>query len=426
MTSTNCNSNVDTSRQWSLDALYEGFDDKAYVKDCEKFSQLIDEYIAALAPIESGERTFDVKALCEFLKREEELWLIGKDLHEFTYLRNLRSAVDTGDKRALSAMAALRKGYGKMARPSLFVRRCVAGLELTEEDFAASSLLDDYRFVIGQMRLEGAHQGSSDAEDVFARMQGCAGDAWIDLRSSLVSFATAQLDGRSSRSPSCATLARSTDAETRKKAFDAEIECSKAISVGVAASLNGIKEQVILQSEMRGFSSPLDMALFQSRMRSETLDVLWEVVSEHLPTLQAYLKRKAEILGHESGLPWWDFFAPVVSESSDAPSFTIESARTWSSIWEVSPLRLGELIERAFDERWIDFRPASGKERRRLPAEPLNQRQSRVLTNFDGTLRAVDTIAHELACLPWAANRNEEPAEQVLYHACSRDGPKLR
>ena len=50
MTSTNCNSNVDTSRQWSLDALYKGFDDKAYVKNCEKFSQLIDEYIAALAP----------------------------------------------------------------------------------------------------------------------------------------------------------------------------------------------------------------------------------------------------------------------------------------------------------------------------------------------------------------------------------------
>lgn len=114
MTSTNCNSNVDTSRQWSLDALYKGFDDKAYVKDCEKFSQLIDEYIAALAPIERGERTFDVKALCEFLKREEELWLIGKDLHEFTYLR---SAVDAGDKRALSAMAALRKGLREDGAP---------------------------------------------------------------------------------------------------------------------------------------------------------------------------------------------------------------------------------------------------------------------------------------------------------------------
>ena len=105
MTSTNCNSNVDAARQWSLDALYKGFDDEAYVKDCEKFSQLIDEYIAALEPIERGERTFDVKALCEFIKREEELWLIGKDLHEFTYLR---SAVDAGDKRALSATGRWR------------------------------------------------------------------------------------------------------------------------------------------------------------------------------------------------------------------------------------------------------------------------------------------------------------------------------
>ena len=394
MTSTNYNSNVDAACQWSLDALYKGFDDKAYVKDCEKFSQLIDEYISALEPIERGERTFNVEALCEFIKREEELWLIGKDLHEFTYLR---SAVDAGDKQALSAMASLRKGYGKMARPSLFVRRCTAGLELTEDDFAASPLLADYRFVIGQMRLEGAHQGSSDAEDVFARMQGCAGDAWIDLRSSLVGFATAQLDGKELTLTELRNLARSTDAETRKKAFDAEIECSKAISVGVAASLNGIKEQVILQSEMRGFSSPLDMALFQSRMRSETLDVLWEVVSEHLPTLQAYLKRKAEILGHENGLPWWDFFAPVVSESSDAPSFTIESARAYlvKHLGSFSS-ELGKLIGRAFDERWIDFDPRPGKSGGAFCRNLSNQRQSRVLTNFDGTLRAVDTIAHEL------------------------------
>ena len=284
-----------------------------------------------------------------------------------------------------------------MARPSLFVRRCVAGLELTEEDFAASSLLADYRFVIGQMRLEGAHQGSSDAEDVFARMQGCAGDAWIDLRSSLVGFATAWLDGKELTLTELRNLARSTDAETRKKAFDAEIECSKAISVGVAASLNGIKEQVILQSEMRGFSSPASIwRSFQSRMRSETLDVLWEVVSEHLPTLQAYLKRKAEILGHESGLPWWDF-APVERIVGCAPSFTIESARAYlvKHLGSFSS-ELGELIERAFDERWIDFDPRPGKSGGAFCRNLSNQRQSRVLTNFDGTLRAVDTIAHEL------------------------------
>ena len=132
-------------------------------------------------------------------------------------------------------------------------------------------------------------------------------------------------------------------------------------------------------------------------MRSETLDVLWEVVLEHLPTLQAYLKRKAEILGHENGLPWWDFFAPVASESSDAPSFTIESARAYlvKHLGSFSS-ELGELIERAFDERWIDFDPRPGKSGGAFCRNLSNQRQSRVLTNFDGTLRAVDTIAHEL------------------------------
>ena len=56
-------SNDKTAGQWSLDALYTGFDDLAYVQDCEKFSHLIDEYIAAIAPIEHGKRVFDAEAL---------------------------------------------------------------------------------------------------------------------------------------------------------------------------------------------------------------------------------------------------------------------------------------------------------------------------------------------------------------------------
>lgn len=380
--------------RWSLDALYHGFDDEAYLNDRNRFSQLIDEYIAAAAPYEADSAPFSAAALADFVKREEELWLIGKDLHEFNHLRG---AADAADADAAAAAIAFRRLCGKMARPSSIVRRRAANLALEQADFDAHPILADYRFVVGEMQREGAHLATIDAEDVFARMQGCAGDAWIDLRASLVGFASAPLDGAPRTLTELRNLAHSRDAGVRRRAFDAEIACSKSIATGVAAALNGIKEQVILQSDMHGFASPLDMALSQSRMRRETLDALWGAVVAHLPAFHAYLSRKARLLGHDHGLPWWDIYAPVAPEAANAAKFTPETARPYlvKHLGAFSS-ELGDLVDRAFEERWIDFYPRAGKSGGAFCRNLSNQRQSRVLTNFDGTLRAVDTIAHEL------------------------------
>ncbi len=52
-------------------------------------------------------------------------------------------------------------------------------------------------------------------------------------------------------------------------------------------------------------------------------------------------------------------------------------------------------MERAFANRWIDL-PAWAKSGGAFCRNLTNQRESRVLTNFDGSLKAVTTIAHEL------------------------------
>ena len=54
------------------------------------------------------------------------------------------------------------------------------------------------------------------------------------------------------------------------------------------------------------------------------------------------------------------------------------------------------MTERAFDEAWIDFYPRPGKVGGAFCENLPAQKQSRVLTNFNGTLDSVVTLAHEL------------------------------
>lgn len=57
---------------------------------------------------------------------------------------------------------------------------------------------------------------------------------------------------------------------------------------------------------------------------------------------------------------------------------------------------IADLIERAYDEKWIDFFPKEGKVGGAFCENLGYIKESRILTNFDGSFTSVDTLAHEL------------------------------
>ena len=57
---------------------------------------------------------------------------------------------------------------------------------------------------------------------------------------------------------------------------------------------------------------------------------------------------------------------------------------------------MADMIVEAFDEEWIDFFPRSGKVGGAFCSNLPFIKQSRILTNFDGSLSDVVTLAHEL------------------------------
>ena len=147
-------------------------------------------------------------------------------------------------------------------------------------------------------------------------------------------------------------------------------------------------------AELRGYDSPLDMTLKQAKMKRETLDAMLSAMKEYLPKFHAYLRKKAELLGYENGLPWYELFAPM---GDLGRKFTAKEAREYL-ISHFAPFsqELSDMINQAFEEKWIDFYPRKGKVGGAFCCNMPNQKQSRILTNFDGALGDVVTLAHEL------------------------------
>ena len=146
--------------------------------------------------------------------------------------------------------------------------------------------------------------------------------------------------------------------------------------------------------EKKGYESPLSMTLDASKMSRKTLDALMQAVEEYLPVLRKYLHKKASILGYENGLPWFELFAPLGKTDK---KYSLEEAKDYliNCFKEFTP-EMSEMMKEAFENEWIDFFPRNGKEGGAFCAEVTEHKQSRILTNYDGTFGAIDTLAHEL------------------------------
>lgn len=129
-------------------------------------------------------------------------------------------------------------------------------------------------------------------------------------------------------------------------------------------------------------------------MDQQTLDALMEAIEAYLPHFRRYLKRKAEILGYDKGLPFYELFAPVGKSQltysyPEAMEFIIDTFK------KVSP-RLSDYVQLAYDKDWLDIEPRAGKRGGAFCSNLHVIGQSRIMSNFNGSFSNMTTLAHEL------------------------------
>ena len=374
--------------EWSLDVLYKGYDDPKFAEDLAKLDEAIartnrfaDE-IASMPPRE---------ALLEYIKQgEEDEHLIGR---LFSYA-HLRSSANTKDTESASVVGRLMGKLSTTAKARTKIEKHIASVENLDELIESEPILKEYEYMLHNLRDAQKHTLSDECEEIASLYNISGGSAWSNMHSYLTSSVTADYRGEKLNLASVRNLAYSPDADVRKDAYDAEIACYEKIKDPVAFALNSIKLQVINAARLRGFESPLDQVLFRSLMTRETLDALLESMQEHMDIFRRYLRIKAEALGHKNGLPWYDLFAPM---GSCDRTFTVEEAKDYLlNIFRGFDADLANMVERAFDENWIDFYPREGKVGGAFCSGLEGLKQSRILTNFDGALTDVVTLAHEL------------------------------
>lgn len=367
--------------EWTLEDLYPSF-------ESQEFKQDVEAYKALKGKFESLTLEDSIEGITQVVKLLEESTVLTGRLYNYIHLT---LATDTTHETAtqvevqLAGVSAdLQATYAKVSK----------FLGTIQTDITTDPFLAEYRYYFEEAKKDATHLLSDELEEVLAKMSISGGKAWSQLFDFMWSSAQGEYKGEVVTLSEIRGKAYDSDAEVRKSAYEAELKMYDAIKEPIAFSLNHIKKEVLTTSQLRGFESPLAHTLEASRMSRKTLDALLEAIREYLPNFRKYLRHKAALLGHENGLPFYDLFAPVGNSSrtftvEESKDYLIENFKTFSA-------DLAEMTEEFFDKHYIDFYPRKGKVGGAFCANLPMIKQSRVLTNFTGSLSDVVTLAHEL------------------------------
>ncbi len=376
------------NKEWDLSPLYKGFDDPKFAADFEAWQAVSAQYRALPEQAESMDAGAFLHHAMEVMEKYSDF---GRRLGSFA---SLRSATNTKDVEAISAMAKIQKSFSDCSAAGAFFDSYVGKLETLDELIAADPFLQEYAYRLHRIQENAKYTLDDKVEEALSKMDLSGGTGWSNLQEYLTSTVTADYRGETLNLSSVRNLAYDKDEAVRKDAYDAEIACYEKIKDGVCFALNNLKLQVNTECEMRKAGTPLEMTLRHSRMQKRTLDAMIAAIEEYLPVFWKYLKAKAKALGYEGGLKWWDLFAPM---GENTATYTVEEAKDYLiSHFEGFAPDLADMIRRAFDEAWIDFYPRSGKRGGAFCSNLGFIGQSRVLTNYDGAFGDIVTLAHEL------------------------------
>lgn len=395
-----------TPPRWDLSNVYPGLKSLEFAAAMRQFEEqvgalerVLDERVSQAAP-DAG---IDVVAplLADILKAFNALAVQGGTLGP--YIASF-VATDSHDMLGRRLESELEQVGVRLRQIGTRLEAWVGSLgPRLEAAIASDEMLRSHAFALREMMEQSQYLMSEDLERLAAELSLNSTSLWNKLQGVITSQLTAdfELDGQVQNLPLPAliNLHSHPDEDVRRRAYEAELTLLASAREPLAACMNGIKGTVTTLSRHRGRTDALHEPVDRARIDRETLDAMLAAMADSFPTFRRYWRKKAQRLGKDQ-LAWWDIWAPApgAEQAGGArQTYSFEEARAFilKHFGAFSP-KLEDLARRAFDGQWIDAEQRPGKRGGAFCMKVWAPHESRVLSNFDGTLDQVSTLAHEL------------------------------
>jgi oligoendopeptidase F len=303
-------------------------------------------------------------------------------------------AQDTEDKKAGQLRAAVTELSASLQTALTVFDQKLAGFSTDVwDDLVQSGLLNELRFVLTERRERAAERLSEQEESAINALSVDGYHGWGQMYDLLVSSTKINYKEGSLSVGQAANKLSDADRNVRKEIFTEWEKAWGEKEDFYSKTLNHLAGFRLNVYKLRGWDDVLKEPLDINRMQKETLDAMWQVISENKEPFVQFLNRKAKLLGLEK-LSWFDLDAPIGSAESkmsyqQGADFIVDNFEQFGK-------EMADFAKMAFENKWIEAEDRPGKAPGGFHTFFPESSQSRIFMTYSGTPSNVSTLAHEL------------------------------
>jgi oligoendopeptidase F len=257
-----------------------------------------------------------------------------------------------------------------------------------------------YRFYLEDIARRAAHTLSDSEEKILADagpLAGSPSNIFNILSNADFPYPTVTLsDGRSVKLDQAAftALRALPNRLDRQKVMSSFFGALGGFSRTFGTTMNSEVQKVLFFAKARKYPSALEVTLDGPNIPVSVYTRLIDGVNRSLPSFHRYLKLRKRMMGLDE-LHYYDLYAPLVG-SVDL-EYTPEEAQT-HILAALAPLGQDyvSVLQRAFNERWIDLFPNPGKRSGAYSNGGAYDVHPYMLLNYNSKYDDMSTLAHEL------------------------------
>jgi len=376
--------------EWDLSDLYKGPDDPQFAADFDAAeqaaTQFADSFQGRLAQLE-GERFAAAIRTYEAIEESLGRLMSFASLAHVTHLDDPEFARFHSDSQARASMIGSTLLFFTLEINRLDEAR----LEILLQDSGVAR----YRPWLEELRVYRPYQLADDLEKLLLEKSVAGAAAWGRLFDETLAGLRFCVRGKELGEEETLHLLSDPDADLRAEAAQALSEVFARNIKLFALITNTLAKDKEIEDRWRKYPGPATARHLSNRVEPEVVAALVSAVRESYPRLShRYYALKARWMGKEK-LAFWDRNAPLPDQIERRIPWE-EARQTVLSAYKDFAPEMAEIGGRFFERRWIHAPIAAGKISGAFAHPVTPKAHPYVLMNYQGKMRDVMTLAHEL------------------------------
>lgn len=379
---------------WDLTDLYSSIDAPEITADFASAAQDARQFATDFTGCFAQGKAWEPSLLCDAIRCYESL---DEKLGRLISYGYLCYATGLNDPRVLQFFQSVREKVTNISSDMIFFTlemNLIEDADL-EKAYAANAELAHYKPWIESCRLFRPYQLSAEMERLLHEKSLTSHSAWVRLYDETINGIKFEMDNEIITLSEVLNHLSSKDPTKRATA-------ARSLSAGLKSQLhistfvtNTLAKDKAIEAEWRKYPTPMTSRHLSNQVEAEVVDALTTAVKAHYPKLShRYYALKAKWLGKDR-LEYWDRNSPLPHTDETQISWDDARDMVLNAYRNFCP-KMADIGRLFFENNWIDVPPRLGKESGAFAHPTVPSAHPYLMLNFQGKLRDVMTLAHEL------------------------------